>query len=253
MKKEGTPVKPSDKGYYSSYVCYRDEHYKISSKRRKDYAFPFADGTYGIVKPGDYSPVDGRTVTEEDIAFLHRERDNEVYHNNKYRLRDCDDYDLLEQLDFEKEKMDRSLPNRYADMKEKYDQYRTVIDQGALADDGEGITARNLCGGHIPTPEEALGLMDNPLRDALTELIQSLSDEEYEVYDLVWIKGNSRTTASKMLGISEGTVRYRLSKIREKLGENPTIMSFVDLTGTEKERRQAWLEKQRERKNAGKQ
>ena len=39
------PCRPSDKGMYGTYSCYRNEFRKIHSSRRLDYAFPFADGT----------------------------------------------------------------------------------------------------------------------------------------------------------------------------------------------------------------
>lgn len=246
----GDPVRPSDKGFYQNYSRYRNENWKVRGDHRKDYAFPFSDGTYGVVKPGDVSPVDGKPVTKEDIDFLHRCRDNEVHSNNKYRHKDVEDYDFLEQLDTEKEKMLRGLPNQYDAMQEEYDRVHLVIDQGALVNDGEEITEGVFCGGHIPTPEEALGLTDNPLKDSLAEIYSSLNEEEQEVYQLVWVEKNTRTAVAEMLGVSEGTIRYRLDKIKEKMQQNRIIMSYVDLTGEEKKRRDAWKKEQREKAKA---
>lgn len=249
-KERNVPVKPSDKGLYKNYGCYRNECRKIPSGRRGDYAFPFCDGTYGIVKPGDVSPLDGKAVTEEDIAYLHRSRDNEVGSNMKFRHKDVNDYDLLERLDTEEEKKRRGLPNDYEEVAAEFKRFRLVIDQGSLINDGEGITEQVLCSSRIPTPEAALGLDDDPLKDAFGEVILTLTESERKVFQFVFIQGFTRTAAGKMLGVSEGTVRNRIRSIKEKLEGNPVIMRHVDIFQAQGERIQAWEELQKEKKKA---
>ena len=236
-----TPVMTSRKGFYKGYGSYSYDYYKIPQNRRRDYAFHFVDRTYFAVIPGDVSPVDGKEVTEEHIAWLHRARDREVYRNNKEKHQESDDYDLLEAVEEEKVKMEKCLPNCYVELKGKLDEYRRVINTEAIVDEyGNDCTDHMMAFAGAPSVEIQLGLGDDPLEDAFEEVEASLTETESEVYTLVYLKGLRRTTAAKMLGIAESTVRYYLKKAEKKVKENPVIARIQRIYQGQYERLGAW-------------
>ena len=223
---DNTPVMRSRKGFYDDYSCYFNEYRKIPQDRRRDYAFTFVDKekTYYAVMPGDVSPVDGKVVTEEDIAWLHRSRDREVYRNNKEKHQESDDYDLLEAVEEEKAKMEKNQPNRYEELKAKLEAYRLVINTGAIVDEfGNDCTDHMMAFMGAPSVEVQLGLGDNPLADAFEEAEAQMTKDERQVFTLVYRKGMTRTATAKKLGIAESTVRYRLAKAEKKVKEHPVI------------------------------
>ena len=66
-------------------------------------------------------------MREENIAWLHRARDREVYRNNREKHQESDDYDLLEAVEEEKVKMEKGLPNFYEELKSKLEAYRLIV------------------------------------------------------------------------------------------------------------------------------
>lgn len=242
-------VAPSQKGFYDDYRCYRNEYRKIPVNRRRDYAFPFVDDTFAVVKPGEYSPVDGRTVTEEDIAYLHRARDREVYRNNKIRHQQVYDYDFLDRVEDEREKMLKGLPNCFEELREKVESVRLIINTGAFVDEnGEDITDHMMAFASGASVEAQLGLTDNPLRDAFEEVEAQMDENEREVFNLVYRKGLPRTTVAKMLGVSESTVRYRLKKAVDKVKSNPVIARTRRIYEEQYVKITQWQKEQKEKK-----
>ena len=74
----------------------------------------------------------------------------------------------------------------------------------------------------MPSPETSGSqLSPNTLR--ILEAIESLGEEEREVFDLVRIQGFSQTEAANLLGVSPKTVQRRLNKglllLAEKLSD----------------------------------
>lgn len=251
---DNTPVMPSRKGFYDDYSCYFNEYRKIPQGRRRDYAFAFTNGnkerTYYAVMPGDVSPRDGSVVSEEDIAWLHRARDREVYRNNKEKHYDSDDYDLLEEIEEEKAKMEKNLPNRYEELKTKLEAYRLDINTGAIVDKfGNDCTDHVMAFMGAPSVEEQLGLCDNPLADAFEEAESQMTKDERQVFTLVYRKGMTRTAAAKKLGIAESTVRYRLAKAEKKVKEHPVIARTQRIYRHHYDRIEAWkVEKKAKKK-----
>ena len=246
---ENTSVIHSRKGFYNSYRCYFDDYYKIRWDRRDDYAFPFVDGTFYAVKPGDVSPVDGKVVTEEDIAWLHRARDREVYRNNRERHQESDDYDLLESVEEEKVKMEKGLPNRYEELKSKLDEYRLVINTGAIVDEfGNDCMEHMMAFKGAPSVEMQLGLGDNPLADAFEEAEAQMTEKELEVFTLVYRKGKTRVKAAEELGVSESSVRYQLAKAECKVKEHPVIARTREIYEYQYERLEEWKKDKKARK-----
>lgn len=250
---DNTPVMPSRKGFYDDYSCYFNEYCKIPQDRRRDYAFVFTNDnkkrTYYAVMPGDASPADGKVVTEEDIAWLHRARDREVYRNNKEKHQESDDYDLLEAVEEEKVKMEKNLPNRYEELKAKLESYRLVINTGAIVDElGNDCTDHMMAFMGAPSVEAQLGLSDNPLADAFEEAEAQMTEDERRVFTLVYRKGMTRTAAAKKLGITESTVRYRLSKAERKVKEHPVIARTQRIYRYQYDRIEAWKVEKKARK-----
>ena len=248
-----TPVMPSRKGFYSDYSCYFNEYRKIPQDRRRDYAFVFTNdnkkSTYYAVMPGDVSPVDGKVVTEEDIAWLHRARDREVYRNNRERHQESDDYDLLEAVEEEKVKMEKGLPNRYEELKSKLEAYRLVINTGAIVDEfGNDCTDHMMAFMGAPSVEVQLGLGDNLLADAFEEAEAQMTEKEREVFTLVYRKGLTRVKAAKKLNVSEATVRYRLDKAEKKVKGHPVIARTQRIYEYQYERVEAWKKEKKARK-----
>ena len=238
---DNAPVTPKRKGFYGYYGHYFDEYHKIPWNKRRDYAFPFADGTYYAVKPGDVSPVDGKVVTEEDIASLHRDRDCDVYRNNKEKHQESDDYDLLEAIAEEKAKMEKSLPNRFEELKEKLDAYRLVINTGAIVDEfGNDCTDHMMAFMGLPSVEVQLGLGENRLADAFEEAEAKMTEDERQAFTLVHRRGMTRTDAAKELGIAESTVRYRLGKAEKRVKEHPEIARTQQIYRNQYDRIEAW-------------
>lgn len=248
---DNTPVMPSRKGFYSDYSCYFNEYRKIPQDRRRDYAFTFVDKerTYYAVMPGDVSPVDGKVVTEEDIAWLHRARDREVYRNNREKHQDSDDYDLLEAVEEEKVKMEKGLPNRYEELKSKLEAYRLVINTGAIVDEfGNDCTDHMMAFMGAPSVEVQLGLGDNPLADAFEEAETQMTEKEREVFTLVYRKGMTRVKAAEELNISESAVRYQLAKAEKKVKAHPVIARTQRIYEYHYERLEAWKKDKKARK-----
>ena len=250
---DNTPVMPSRKGLYDNYNCYFNEYRKIPQDRRRDYAFVFANGnkerTYYAVMPGDVSPVDGKAVTEEDIAWLHRARDREVYRNNKEKHQESDDYDLLEAVEEEKVKMEKNLPNRYEELKAKLEAYRLVINTGAIVDEfGNDCTDHMMAFMGAPSVEVQLGLCDNPLADAFEEAEAQMTAEERQVFTLVYRKGMTRTAVAEMLGVAESTVRYRLAKAEKKVKEHPAIFRTQRIYRYHYDRIETWKSEKKAKK-----
>jgi len=248
---DNTPVMPSRKGFYDDYSCYFNEYRKIPQDRRRDYAFTFVDEdrSFYAVMPGDVSPVDGKVVTEEDIAWLHRARDREVYRNNKEKHQESDDYDLLEAVEEEKAKMEKNLPNRYEELRAKLESYRLVINTGAIVDEfGNDCTDHMMAFMGAPSVEAQLGLCDNPLADAFEEAEAQMTRDERRVFTLVYQKGLPRTTVAKMLGIAESTVRYRLAKAEKKVKEHPVIARTQQIYRYQYERTETWKAEKKAKK-----
>ena len=250
---DNTPVMPSRKGFYDDYSCYFNEYRKIPQGRRRDYAFAFTNGnkerTYYAVMPGDVSPYDGSVVSEEDIAWLHRARDREVYRNNKEKHQESDDYDLLEAVEEEKAKMEKNLPNRYEELRAKLESYRLVINTGAIVDEfGNDCTDHMMAFMGAPSMEAQLGLCDNPLADAFEEAEAQMTRDERRVFTLVYRKGLPRTTVAKMLGIAESTVRYRLAKAEKKVKEHPVIARTQQIYRYQYERTETWKAEKKAKK-----
>lgn len=251
--KDKTPVIHSRKGFYSDYRYYFNEYRKIPQGRRRDYAFVFTNdnkkSTYYAVMPGDVSPVDGKVVTEEDIAWLHRARDREVYRNNRERHQESDDYDLLEAVEEEKVKMEKGLPNRYEELKSKLDEYRLVINTGAIVDEfGNDCMEHMMAFKGAPSVEMQLGLGDNPLADAFEEAEAQMTEKERAVFTLVYRKGMTRVKAAEKLGISESSVRYQLAKAEKKVKAHPVIARTRQIYEYQYERLEEWKKDRKARK-----
>jgi DNA-directed RNA polymerase specialized sigma24 family protein len=79
-----------------------------------------------------------------------------------------------------------------------------------------------------PPPSSGSPVSPNCLR--MLETIESLPDEEREVFDLIRIQGMAQTEAAEVLGIAVRTVQRRLNRgmllLTEKLSDlNPTAGS----------------------------
>lgn len=246
---ENGPVAPTRKGFYSYYGYYYDEYRKIPWDRRRDYAFPFVDGTYYAVMPGDVSAYDGKVVTEDDIAWLHRARDREEYRNNNEKHCKSDDYDLLEAVEEEKVKMEKGLPNRYEELKARLDDYRRVVSIEAIVDEyGNDCTDHMMAFMGAPSVEVQLGLSDNPLADAFEEAEAQMTAEERQVFTLVYRKGMTRTAAAEKLGVAESTVRYRLAKAEKKVKEQPVIARTQQIYRHQYDRCETWKAEKKAKK-----
>lgn len=239
----------SGTGFYKSYACYRNETHKIPARKRKDYAFPFVDNEYAVVKPGDSSPVDGQIVTEQHIEELHRMRDRECEQNLKFRYQKFDDYDYLCAIEAEKQKKKDGLPSRYEEMKNEMNRIRFVVNTGSLVDDeGNDITERMRSYEGFPSVEAQLGLNVNTLEDAFMEVFGSLTENEYEVAELVWIERLPSVVVAKMLGVSEATVRYRLDKAKKKFLAHPEVIRHLAIRAHQTERLNQWAKDKKEKK-----
>ena len=240
---------PSKKGFYNDYGCYFNEYRKVPWNRRRDYAFISVDRTVNVVKPGDMSPDDDTPATEEDIAWLHRDRDREVYRNNKEKHQESDDYELLEAIEEEKEKMEKNLPNRYYELKDKLDEHRRVVNTGSIVDEfGNDCTDHMMAFMGAPSVETQLGLDDNPLADAFEEAEAQMTEDERQVFTMVYRKGMTRTAVAKALGVAESTVRYRLNKAVKVVKANPVIMRTQQIYRYQYERTEAWKAEKKAKK-----
>lgn len=243
------PCKPSDKGVYATYGCYRNEFHKIDKYRRLDYAFPFADGTYAIVKAGDYSVYDGKVVTQDDIIWLHRTRNCEVERNIKCVSQSMEHYDLLFALEDEKLKKAKGQPNRVDEIKGEIKRFKYFTKLKMIVDDfGRDQTDHLSIFKGDPSIEVQLGLEINPLHEAIKEVMNSLPDKERSAIRLVHMKGLPRTTVAKMMGVSEGTIRYRLGNAEEKIRSHPFIARYWRIGVQNQARIEAWEQSQKEKK-----
>ena len=208
--------------------AYRNENRKIRSDRRKDYAY-YSDqeGRYYYVSVGDSSAIDDRAVTEADIKRLHQLRDREVYHNNKYRYQTETDEEFLARMAVEKEKMQKGLPNDYEWMEEELKEHRLVVNAETYVDEfGNDMTDHMRAFNSPKTVESELGLNCTDLEFAIDEIMQTMTKNEREVFTLVRVKNLPRTTVAKMLGVTEGTIRYRLKSADEKVKSDPFIQNY---------------------------
>lgn len=239
---------------YSSYGAYRNENRKIRSDRRKDYAF-YSDqeGRYYYVSVGDSSAVDNMPVTEADIKWLHQMRDREVYHNNKYRYQTETDEEFLVRMAVEKEKMLEGLPNDYEWMEEELKEKRLVINAETFVDEfGNDMTDHMQAFSSPKTVESELGLNCTDLEFAIDEIMQAMTKNEREVFTLVRVKNLPRTTVAKMLGVTEGTIRYRLKSADEKVKSDPFIQNYWQKAKKHSDRLVTWDDEQKAKKKAKK-
>jgi RNA polymerase sigma-70 factor (ECF subfamily) len=82
----------------------------------------------------------------------------------------------------------------------------------------------------IPAPPPSSGSLISPNCLRMLEAIESLPDEEREVFDLIRIQGMAQTEAADVLSIAVRTVQRRLNRamllLAEKLSDlNPTQRS----------------------------
>jgi RNA polymerase sigma-70 factor (ECF subfamily) len=71
---------------------------------------------------------------------------------------------------------------------------------------------------HVPAPETS-GSMLSPRARRILETIESLPEDEREVFDLVRIQGMSHAEVAELVGISEKTVQRRVNRALMKLAE----------------------------------
>ena len=88
--------------------------------------------------------------------------------------------------------------------------------------------------------EVQLGLGDNPLADAFEEAEAQMTEDERQVFTLVYRKGMTRTATAKKLGIAESTVRYRLAKAEKKVMEHPVIARTQRIYRYQYDRIETW-------------
>jgi len=73
-------------------------------------------------------------------------------------------------------------------------------------------SAAELRDSFVPAPAESSGSQLNPNTRRMLESIESLPDEEREVFGLVRIQGMTQTEAADVLGVSAKTVQRRLHR-----------------------------------------
>lgn len=169
--------------------------HKTYEGQRAVYTYLTADGVKITLRPGH----DG--VTEEDIRLLHRMDDQEVYNNCK----NMHAFETPSQKE-ERKRWESEHPDKNVSV------WNISLDYALL----EGDSIQDI----LVAPSQSNAVEEeNAEIERLHEIIEQLPDDMQHIYCRSVIEGYTNSEIALELGVTEGTIRYRLKKIKSFIKE----------------------------------
>ena len=175
------------------------------TRNRSTYTYVTDTGERITLRPGIDSYT-GETITEEDIRRLHLMDDAEVRNNLKHARRPVAEW---EKPSIEAWKTDHP----YEDLP---DRSNVSLDAEGEDEDGDADDAGK---GYIAAASMALAARErvSPRVERLREVVETLSQEQQELYRRIVIEGEPAVAISLEAGVSEVAIHNRMEKIKKKI------------------------------------
>ncbi len=186
---------------------------KIRKTRTEDrgvYRYPISvpDGNGGyrqeniIIQPGE------NEVTEAWISTLHSLDDSEVYYNCKNGHPPMSAEEKMARKEWEEEHPGEKYPNGW----------NLSLDYLAVEEDGDGTSqdkSKVLKTACYSLQEEVSSKVEH-----LREIVETLTQEQQKLYQMVVIQSMTLTEAAKVLGTSIPNIHKRMNRIYDQIKKN---------------------------------